>query len=305
MYKIIFLIPYFGKFPEWSDLFFETIKKNSTVDFYFFTDCDIEKYPAPNIEFLKISFQDYLKLVNKNKDLNFKPENAYKLCDLRPLYGNLHANIIEGYDFYGWTDLDILFGDIRSFYTDDILKHYDVFSTHEVRISGHFSLFRNTLKNKMMYKNIYKWQEALSKKEFVGIDEHGLTNAYLMTFFDKINEKFDLHIDNFITKYFSKIRRKRIFLKEQFTTPFTTIPWIDGSINSKQPSLWFYKNGSITNDRDTSRNFIYIHFMNFKNSQWRHDGTVAPWENLTSICSATVKDMANGIKIDHTGIKPI
>lgn len=304
-FSICILIPYFGKFPEWSALFFESVKKNETIDFYFFTDCDIEQYQAPNIKYAKLSFQDYLKLVNQKKNLKFNPSNAYKICDLRPLFGALHHDIIEHYDFYGWTDMDILFGNIRSFYTEEILSKYDVFSTHDVRISGHFSLFKNTMKNKLMYKKIYRWQEALDKKEFVGIDEHGLTNAYTLTIFDKINQKFNLNIDNFITRYFSTLKKKKLYFREQYTTPFTVIPWIDESINSNHPITWYYKDGIITNDRDESRNFIYLHFMNFKNSQWRHDGTKAPWEGLSTICFAEVKDMAKGIKIDLTGIKPI
>jgi hypothetical protein len=302
MHKIILLIPYFGKFPEWSALFFESIKRNNTIDFYFFTDCDIENYQAPNIKYTKLSFLDYLKLVNRKNNLNFNPSNAYKICDLRPLFGALHNDVIENYDFYGWTDMDILFGDIRSFYNEEILGKYEVFSTHNGRISGHFSLFKNTVKNKLMYKKIYRWQEALAKKEFVGIDEHGLTNAYMLTIFDKINQKFNLHIDNFITRYFSTLKRKKLYFTEQYTTPFTVIPWIDGSINSNQPSTWYYKDGIITNDRDLSRKFIYLHFMNFKNSQWRHDGTKAPWEGKKKIYFVENLNSKNGVVINNQGI---
>ena len=153
--SIIIIIPYFGKFPEWSDLFFETLRCNSSIDFYFFTDCDIEKYESSNIKYQKISFEDYISFINKRIDLNFNPPNPYKLCDLRPLYGYIHHDVINKYDFYGWTDMDILFGDIRSFYTDDILSKYEVLSTHNIRISGHLSLFKNSKKNIMMFKKIY------------------------------------------------------------------------------------------------------------------------------------------------------
>jgi hypothetical protein len=93
-------------------------------------------------------------------------------------------------------------------------------------------------------------------------------------------------------------------LIEQYTTPFLPIKWIDGTQNSEQPSTWFYNQGVVTNDRDQS-NFIYIHFMNFKSSQWRHDGTKAPWEGKEKICFATVADITSGINIDVNGINPL
>jgi hypothetical protein len=243
--------------------------------------------------------------VNRKLGVELKAASGIKLCDLRPFIGCLHADVFKNYDFYGWTDSDILFGDIRSFYTNEILDQYEVFSTHGIRISGHLSLFRNTKRNRFMFRKIYKWKEALENPSFVGIDEHGITNAYTMTIFDRINEKFKWRIRNGITRYFSSLKKKKLYLEEQYTTPFTIIPWIDGSINSYQPDIWFYKNGKITNNRDRDRNFIYLHFMNFKSSEWRHDGTKAPWEGMENICKATVEDMEGGLIIDKNGILPM
>lgn len=305
MKKIGVMIPYFGKFPEWSDLYFETLQRNKTIDFIFFTDCETGKYKAENIIFHKISFEDYVASVNQKLDFTFTPANPYKLCDLRPLFGFIHSDVFVPYDFYGWTDMDILFGDIRSFYTDEIFEKYDVISAHEIRISGHLALFRNTEKNRSMYKKIYRWKEALQKKEFVGIDEHGITNAYTNTIFDKFNQKYKTSIENPVTNLVSKIKKSKLYLKEQYTTPFTAIPWLDGTLHSEQPDVWYYKNGIITNERDGERSFLYLHFMNYKSSQWRHDGTKAPWEGKNKICFAKPEDLINGIKISKEGIFPL
>lgn len=305
MNTILIIIPYFGKFPEWSDLFFETLKRNCTIDFVFFTDCDTSNYNFPNVIFNKMTFKEYITLVNKKIDVVFNPANPYKICDIRPLFGEIHYDIIKNYDFFGWTDMDLLFGDIRSFYTDDILKKYNVLSTHKIRISGHFALFKNNYKNRNKYKYVYKWKEAIENPKFVGIDEHGITNAYTMTIFDKINEKFKLNISNFFTKRIKKIKIRKLYMVEQYTTPFVTIPWIDGSINSNQPKEWYYIDGKITNNRDGDRKFMYIHFMNFKSSQWRHDGTKAPWEGKKKICFASINDMKQGVLINENGISPL
>jgi len=305
MFQITLLIPYFGKFPPWAHLFFETLRRNPTIQFIFYTDYDTTGFEADNILFRKLSFTEYIKKANEIKGVHFQPANPYKLCDLRPLYPVTHYEDIKNADFYGWTDMDILFGDIRSFYTDEMLAKYDVLSTHKIRISGHFALFRNTRRNREMYKNIYDWQNQLAFPNFVGIDEHGITNAYTMTVFDKINEKYNIKINNFITRKLKQWKTRKLYMVEQYTTPFFSQPWLDGSSYSNQPDEWYYKDGEITNSRDGDRRFMYLHFMNFKNSQYRHDGSKAPWEGKEQICFAEVEDMEKGLKINNNGIFPI
>lgn len=301
MKSIVILIPYFGKWPEWIDLYFDSVKRNSSIDFHFLTDCNTTVTSAPNVFFHEMTFEAYVKQAQIKIGQPINIPIAYKICDLRPMFGIIHSDIIYGYDFYGWTDVDLLFGDIREFYTDEILASYEVFSTHSTRISGHLALFINTLENRTKYLSIYDWKKAVQKPEFVGIDEHGITNAYTMTVFDKINGKFNLSINNFITRYFKNKRLKKMYMVEQYTTPFLPIKWIDGSQNSEQPSIWYYYQGEITNDRD-QRNFIYIHFMNFKSSQWRHDGTKAPWEDLSQIYQIANDILSQIIVISPQGI---
>lgn len=301
MTSICILIPYFGKWPEWIELFFDSVERNSSIDFHFLTDCDTTICSAPNAFFHKMTFDQYVSTAQEKIGVPINIPNPYKICDLRPMFGIIHAEIIKSYNFYGWTDVDLLFGNIRHFYSEDLLGQYEVFSTHQTRISGHLALFKNTEENRTKYLTIYNWREALQNSSFVGIDEHGITNAYSMTIFDKINEKFNLKINNVFTRFFKKQKVKKLYMVEQFTTPFLPIKWIDGSVNSEQPSTWFYDQGTITNDRD-QRTFLYIHFMNFKSSQWRHDGTKAPWEGMKSIYHLNKGDFNKRIRIDTDGI---
>jgi len=300
--SIIIFIPYFGKWPEWIELFFHSLELNSSVDFHFFTDCDNSVFSSPNLFFHDMSFESYVAKAEEKIGVSINILNAYKICDLRPMFGIIHSEIIENYDFYGWCDIDLLFGDIRSFYSCELLHKYEVFSTHSDRISGHFALFKNTNANKKKYLNIYDWKAVLKDPKFVGIDEIGITKAYTMTIFDKINEKFNFSFNNFITRHFKNKRLKKLYLVEQFTTPFTPIKWIDDSINSDQPSVWYYQQGNVTNNRDLDRNFIYIHFMNFKSSQWRHDGTKAPWEKKQKVYFVSNDQLNEKIEISPNGV---
>jgi hypothetical protein len=302
--RIAILIPYFGRWEPWTHLFFETVRRNPSIDFFVFTDCDPAGLESENVTFHRLSFADYTRRIQAVFP-EFTPSDAYKICDYRPLFGRIHEGELQGYDFWGWCDIDLLFGDIRVFYDRDVLSNYDVISTHADRISGHLALFRNTERNRSMYQRIYDWKSALRNKEIVGIDEWGFTNAFLMTVFDRLNEKFGWALDNSLTRWMSHRRRRRLYLREQYTTPFLPKPWLDGTLNSDQPSRWFWKDGTVSNARDGARAFLYLHLMNFKSSRWRHDGTPAPWVGRRDVCQAKVADMKAGIVIDERGIRPL
>ena len=142
--SIIIIIPYFGKFPPWINFLIETIRWNADIKWVIFTDCDLPENSAPNLEFQKTSFVDYKQKVSDKLGLRFNPKNPYKLCDVRPALGYIHSDLCEEYDFAGFGDLDVVYGNIRSVYTKELLNTYKCLSTHRDHLSGHFFLMRNT-----------------------------------------------------------------------------------------------------------------------------------------------------------------
>lgn len=300
MSSIIFLIPYFGKWPEWMQLYVDSIRRNPTIDFLFITDCEtVILEGIPNISFRKTSFESYIQRYKNILGNDIRISNPYKICDLRPFFGVVHQKDIEKYDFFGWTDTDIFFGDIRSFYTDEILKKYDAISSHAIRLAGHCALLKNTIHYRTVGYRIYQWKEALINPEFVGIDEHGMTNALCMTFWDKVAEKFGFSKSNFFLNSLRKWKMRKYYFVEQYTTPFTSIPWLDGSMHGEQPDEWYYDNGAVTNNRDGERKFLYLHLMNFKSDKWRLDGTKAPWSGMEKYCHGKISGRA---VINNNGI---
>lgn len=301
MQRIIFIIPYFGKWPIWMELYLDSLRRNPTIDFLFITDCDTTVLDGiPNVRYKRSSFERYIDKYREllGKEINIP--NPYKICDLRPFYALVHAEDIKTYDFFGWTDLDLVLGNLRQFYTEQILKNHDVLSTHESRLSGHCALLRNTPKHKLIGYKIYRWKESLKNPQFVGIDEHGITNALQMTLLDKVAEKMKFSKNNALCNFIRRFKIRKHYFVEQYTTPFTPIPWIDGSLNEDQPNEWRYFQGVITNTRDIGRNFMYLHFMNFKSSQWRINKSEAPWEKNLNFNVVNYEDI---VEIDDAGIK--
>jgi len=67
--KIRIIIPYFGKWPLWIDLFLESCRFNPTVDWLIFTDCPMPGNRPENVAFESIAFEGYAQLLNKRLEL--------------------------------------------------------------------------------------------------------------------------------------------------------------------------------------------------------------------------------------------
>jgi hypothetical protein len=301
--SILFIVPFFGKWPVWMEIYLDSIRRNPSVNFFFITDCDIFLFDGiQNIMTDHTTFEEYITRYKKILGTDIKISNPYKICDLRPFFGIIHREEIRNFDFFGWCDVDLFFGDIRSFYTDEILSKNDVISTHSNRLSGHCALLRNNRYHRQIGFRIYNWKEALKNPEFIGIDEHGITNALKMNILDRLIEKLKLPINNFLLNFIRKYKTRKHYFIEQYTTPFTPIIWLDKSVNNDQPSKWYYHKGVITNDRDLNREFIYIHFMNFKSSTWRVHNSTAPWQKSFKY---VIESLERKVIIDTNGISNI
>jgi hypothetical protein len=309
---IALVIPYFGKWPEWSEIFFESCKRNPTVDFIFFTNCGKPDVVANNLVFHEVSYEGYCELVSRSLNINFAPKNPYKLCDLKPFFGFIHRDILNEYSFYGFCDIDLLFGDIRYFFTDKILSLYNVISTHDDRISGHLNIFKNTDENVQMPFRIKNWALKLEQPNMVTITENFLTRIYFPIFKVNILVKKVLRqiigrenvikINNIINKWYKKTssyKKKKLYFVEQYTTPLTYIYWKDGTLHDDHPNVWLYENGKVTNDREEGIGFIYIHFMNFKSGKYRKDNTKVWPTNFYNVENYSIKDK---ILINRSGI---
>lgn len=170
-------MPYFGKWPKWIELFFYSCGKNGIIDFYIFTDCPAPKQLYENVIFKYVTWKEYQKYISETLKINFKHSNPYKLCDIRPFYGYLHKDILKQYDFWGYGDIDLCYGNLSHFLNDKLLSKYDVFSTHANRLSGHFALIRNNEKNRIHFRL------KIGKNDFVTIKCMGLMNMILQIFF--------------------------------------------------------------------------------------------------------------------------
>lgn len=296
--KIVVVIPYFGHWPEWINLYIESCKFNHDIDWLFYTNCPLPENHSDNIKYIQISFSEYKHLVSKELGITFNPNNAYKLCDLKPALGYIHRDEIREYDFFCFGDIDVIYGDLRRFLTDDLLDKYDVIGTHDLRLSGHFCVFRNNQRNREAFKQIKDWKKYLSNPNHVSLDESKFSKIFIP------HRKHPLWLRK-LWSLSSRYQRKVLF-REQYTTILSPIPWFDGS--KTHPKEWYWYKGKLLNERN-EREFMYLHFMNWKSNRWlpkQYRHMRAAWSEVKDIINIDWKSVnENGFQISESGFTPI
>ena len=169
MKSIVIIFPYFGMLPIQYKMWRASALCNPTIDFMFFTDADVE--PANNIIVHKMQFSDFQEIVRKSFDFTITLDRPYKLCEYKQAYGYILNKYINNYDFWGFGDLDLVYGDIRAFITDDVLQHKFILGW------GHFTLLCNDedaityfMKQEPGYQD---YRDAFTTSKITYFDEYG------------------------------------------------------------------------------------------------------------------------------------
>jgi len=103
----------------------------------------------------------------------FVLSRGYKLVDLKPAYGELFSPELADYDFWGYTDLDLVYGDLAGLFTAEILNSHDVLSPSDRLLVGHLTLIRNTPRLCRLYRDCPDYLQILLKDSHEGFDEKG------------------------------------------------------------------------------------------------------------------------------------
>jgi len=169
MKSVVILFPYFGTLPIQYNMWRNSALRNTDIDFLFFTDCLVE--PAENIIVHKMTFESFRQLVQKAFDFPITLDRPYKLCEYKQAYGYILQDYIKNYDFWGFGDLDLVYGDIRSFLTDSVLKYKFLLGW------GHLTLLHNDedtntyfMKQVDGYQN---YKDAFTTNKITFFDEYG------------------------------------------------------------------------------------------------------------------------------------
>lgn len=273
MKSIVFIIPYFGHFNNYFEVWLNSCAHNPTVDWLIFTDCKDEYNYPKNVKVVYITFADIRARFQSFYDFPISLEKPYKLCDFRPAYGEIFYEYIKDYDFWGYCDTDLVWGNLRRFFAEPVLNTYD-----KIGLWGHCCLMRNNERMRTIYKQNNSggvtYVEAFSSKLAYCFDEirgfgkicdyNGVKSFDNYSFFD-IDYRYDdyriSHLDEAYIKRFN-VNAHNIFEYDNGTLFLLSVD-VDGDhIDRKEISYVHFQKRKMGIGIERPE---YNHFLVYKN----------------------------------------
>lgn len=262
--KCCLIIPYFGHFPNYFNIFLKTCGANPDFTWMIFTDDkNAYKYPA-NVIVNYITFPEFCELASKRMGFEVAIDDFHKICDYKPSYGYIFEEYITNYDFWGYCDVDLIFGNLSQFITDYLLENYD-----KIFCLGHLSLYRNTKDINRLFKKDLNG-ESLYKKVFSDnstwvFDEpfgRGVNHSIYEIFLNQNKKVYDTDL-----AFNCKIAPAN-FVKTTFNPKSKTF-----SDKSYMDSLFIWDNGQLENIRKSHGKLVYEYFpyMHFQARKMAYD----------------------------------
>lgn len=166
-----------GSLPDYFEVWMKTVGENPTVTFNLITDQSMRNDIPDNIKWINMSFDEVKKKLQELFDFKIELKYPYKLCDYKPIFAKAFFEYAKEFDFVGYCDIDVAFGDIRRFITDSMLENNE-----RILDAGHFCIYRNNQKmndiyllsdkkeyHVYSYKDVYRTGYACYFDEFLGM----------------------------------------------------------------------------------------------------------------------------------------
>ena len=223
MNSIGVIILYFGKWPDFFPFFLSSIIRNKDIHWLLFSDNDDVFSKYSNISFYKIDKTEFNRLASKKTNLNINIIDPYKLCDFKPLYGKIFEDYLSGYKFWGYSDIDVIYGQISNFITAETLQNYDVISTYQGFLSGPFCIFRNNDHIKELFKHSVSYPAVYMSQKHYGFDENIQRLEIVNLSLHKIMKAIQFSLQYFLTGKFRKSSWKEFRYQFQWYYKKSTI----------------------------------------------------------------------------------
>ena len=255
-----FIVPYFGKLPNYFELFLKTCSTNKNFNWLIFTDDESDYVLPKNVKIERMAFENLKQLIQSKFDFNISLERPYKLCDYKPAYGYIFDEYLKNYKFWGHCDLDILLGDLDNILNEKFIEKYD-----KIFCLGHMILYKNNEVNNTLFmsklNNKFLYKESFSTDKITIFDEIYKNKTNINEIFKSNNrivfeDDFSFNVKILPTKF---IRTKYDFNLNDF-------------INEKYKSaVYLWENGKIVrfiknNNEIIKEEFLYIHLQERKMS---------------------------------------
>jgi hypothetical protein len=147
--RIIMATYVFGDEKKYLRMFLESVRY-SGIDVVIVGDHHPSYELPPNVHHVLITWNDlvdrvYQRIFNGEEPGDLRNATFYKVIDMKPLFAHIFPEIVEGYDWWGHMDNDLILGNVTHFVTPDLLEKSDIICPiKEHETWGPFMLYRNS-----------------------------------------------------------------------------------------------------------------------------------------------------------------
>lgn len=280
MHRICFVYCYFGPLPWYFNFFLHSCRYNSTINFILFTDAEVTAELPPNFTVHSTTLAALKRLIDNKLQIQTSFTDAYKLCDFKPAYGDIFSDYLGEYDFWGHGDIDLIFGDIRSFFTSPILDEYDVFCVRKEYVTGFFTIFKNKPAINSLYKHSRDYKTIYEDAEHYCFDECNRTFFELMCGKDIFETSAQVESMTHVVRKLEREGKIKAYFQMCCVEDVPgQIEWIDGKLfftktKTSKTTMIDWNNGSRENERKEA---ILYHLIKFKKLKYRY---VPGWSSI-------------------------
>ncbi len=180
-----FIITMFGEPFSWIQQYIDHVQ-HLEVDGWFWkiiTPHDIKS--KGNVEVVNMTIEQFNDLVETKTGvrsglyINSKGKPSAHITDFYIFSGVIFEDYLKDSDFWGVTNMDVVYGNMSKFITDMMLHQCDIFSDDVNTINGVFSLWRNTPIVNTLYKSIPHWKDILSYPRCIGCETGDIDSHFL------------------------------------------------------------------------------------------------------------------------------
>jgi hypothetical protein len=211
--KIAIITFCLGKVPYWLDYFVKSCAFNTKTDWFLFTDCYVKENKNSNIKIIRTSLNEIGKLIYEKINVKVNIKHPYKLCEFRPAFGLIFNKYLRNYDYWGYCDIDLIFGDILFFLENVIKMDYHIISPHKKFIHGHLCILKNIPEVNNLFRLSVNYKEIFVSDRLHVFDERFNPEGIELNNDSDINYKVLSGINNYIRYK----RRMNIISKIRFT----------------------------------------------------------------------------------------
>ena len=171
MPRIAIVLPYYGALPWYFGYFLKSLE-GIQMDVLFFSDLEVDGHPA-NFRQIRMSFEELNRLVCAKVPGAVPLTNTRKLCDYKPMYGQIFSGYLKDYGYWAFGDCDLVYGKALNKLLEEVVPANDVISLRKHWLSGSLTILKNTEYLNTLYMKAKSLDDVFTHDECVCFDELG------------------------------------------------------------------------------------------------------------------------------------